>query len=152
MSNGPVEAVEKFVEAWGDQDFDLMLDVCQTSWRMERNRAAKKEREMSIDHVPEWITQGQENVGYTARERLEAWFGGSNLTFGAVKGEPEEVEIEEFSDVMVDVPVEIYLKDQYGQTQATTRKVRVIQENMMGSPDPEGQWGVNPVSVMRVED
>lgn len=136
--SSPVQATKAFVASWGNQDFGAMLGTVQPSWRIGRNHAAVQEREAHED-----------NVGYTARARLEMWFGDDKLIMADVDSDVQKVDIKEFSDVMVDVPVELVIKDRFGRLSRQRRVVRVICEDESGSPTPDGEWKVNPVSVMR---
>lgn len=152
MSNTPETAVQEFVDAWGEQDFRKLRSCVQTSWRMSANSAAERERQMLPEDYPEmpkWVHQGEDNKGYTALERLRVWFGDESLEMAEVSGEAEPSGIEHLGDVMMDVPVQIVLKDRFGQRKAETRIARVVCENELGEPTTDGTWGVNPVSIMR---
>ncbi len=55
---------------------------------------------------------------------------------------------EKISEVTRDISVEIHYKDIIIKKR-TRRKVRLICELAPMKPSPEGQWGVNPISMMR---
>jgi len=55
---------------------------------------------------------------------------------------------EKVSDVTRDISVEIYYKD-INIKRRIRRKARLICETAPMQPSPEGEWGVNPTSMMK---
>jgi len=55
---------------------------------------------------------------------------------------------EKISDVTTDISVEIYYKD-INIKKRIRRKARLICEKAPMQPSPEGEWGINPISMIR---
>ncbi|HUV75789.1 MAG TPA: hypothetical protein VMW00_03940 [Dehalococcoidales bacterium] len=61
----------------------------------------------------------------------------------------EIIKKSEVSDVMVDITATIYYRIAKVEKKSIT--ARVIRETAPNKPDPEGKWGVNPISTLREE-
>jgi len=154
MSSDPVEtstpeAVSRaFYEAWKGERWERMVSCLQTSWA--RQRAAKLDQseaeplEARLERAghefdsPTW----EEAYGGDLAEWLQQSFGRCKLVQFTV-GKHEE-----FGPAIVDVPVEVGLKDRLGRAGYIEFATSVVCEDEDGAPSVEGVWGVNPISVL----
>ena len=75
---------------------------------------------------------------------LDAWFGFRDLLGAKITGK------EIISNVMVNVKATIYYR--VGSSiSKTTVTARIVRELAPYVPDPNGEWGINPASLLREE-
>lgn len=121
----PADTVKSYLAALRNEDFGEAAKFCQPYWLSITARQGKIPADVLEDHLAPF-----------------------RLTDFSI-GEPEEVSIEKFSDVMVDIPVEVTFKNNLNSF-TETRVARVICENEEYCfPTTDGKWGVNPVSFLR---
>lgn len=114
-----VEVLEDFMEAWKNEDWNGMWKNSQKTWRSKRENNA---------------------------ERLFDLFGHKNLLEYGVVG------FNEVSDCCVDVEVKIkYTTDPHDPFSAYeyTIRPRLLNEIKEYTPSKEGEWGVNPISMLK---
>lgn len=148
---GATEAVEGFVGAWAEADWEAMVERLQASWRAHWADKVLQDEPEPMD--ARLLGEGEGGAGPTWKEAtggtvaglLEQLMGAEEVVLHTVLEDEAKLR----SAVMADVPVDVVLKDRMGQRRRERRVVRVIREDDDGRPAVEGAWGANPVSARR---
>ena len=116
---GAVERLEKFMEDWKNEDWNGMWKNSQKTWRSKEDNNAK---------------------------RLYDLFGHKNLLEYKVIG------FNEVSSCCVDVEVRIgysIAENDIYSTYKYTLRPRLLNEIKEYYPREDGEWGVNPISMLK---
>lgn len=119
IPDGAIAKATEFLAAWKARDWDAMLKCCQKTWVSKGDRAERI-------------------------EALEDLFGGYSLIHYQVKAEPKEVP----SEMAFKLRLCTQIRRRPGSVKRDPpTECMVIRESAPYMPSPEGDWGVNPLSV-----
>lgn len=129
----PEWVLAKFFEAWDKRNWKTMLKYCQLSW---------VKRPLIYPTVPFLDKLKVYKHSTVVTEKILFNQFKHKLLDAKILG------IKDISDVTKDISIEIYYKD-INVKRKMRRKVRLICEKAPMQPSPEGQWGINPTSMIR---
>ncbi len=138
MNEKAREALTKFLYAWQNKKYNNMYKYCQLTWKKNHKKTELKKMFRNTEIVKFEIVQEHPNDAAILRHDIEI---NVKIRFKDktefVKTLLENLGLSEIKPGMI--------------IDGVVKKVTIIPENAPYKPDENGTFGVNPISVMKIE-
>jgi hypothetical protein len=138
MNEKARQSLTKFMYAWHNKKYNNMYKYCQLTWKSNHSKTELKDMFSNTELLKYEIVQQHPNQAAILRYDIEV---DVKVRFkdktGFVKKILESLGLSDIKPGMV--------------VDGVIKKVTVIPENAPYKPDENGTFGVNPISVMKIE-
>jgi hypothetical protein len=138
MNEKARQALTKFLYAWQNKKYNNMYKYCQLTWKKNHKKTELKDMFGNTELLKFEIVQEHENDAAILRHDFEV---NVKVRFKQKTGFVKKI-LESLN--LSDIPAN-YVVD------GVVKKVTIIPENAPYKPDENGIYGVNPISVMKIE-